>query len=119
MVMASSPAAGSLGPGRSRPRQAGRLVVEVYDDSKPASRVEVPAVEVLAAGNWVVRAMIWMRDGPEDEVGLIHEVGAAKCEMKASAGVKHNHTAVRIGCPGIVLSHVYRCYVLRKTAPWP
>jgi hypothetical protein len=27
--------------------------------------------------------------------------------MKAGAGVKHDHTAIRIGCPGIVLGHMH------------
>ncbi len=58
---------------------------------------------MLAAGDWVVRTVIWMRDGPKDEIGLVHEVRPSEREMKAGARVKQT---TRLGCSGVVLGHV-------------
>lgn len=81
------------------------LVVEVYDDAQPASRVDVPTIEVLAAGDSVVRPAVWMRNGPKDKVGLVHQIRPAQREMKTGAIVKHDHAAVRVGRPWGVFGH--------------
>ncbi len=83
----------------------GWLIVEVYDDSQPASRVEIATVEVLAARYRIVQPVIWLRDGLEDHVRLIHEVWPAKREVESSAVVKHDQSAVGVCCGGVVLSH--------------
>jgi hypothetical protein len=57
------------------------FVVEVYDDSQPASGIEVAAVEVLPSWDAVLDAMVGVGDRAEDEIRLIHELGTAEGEM--------------------------------------
>jgi hypothetical protein len=81
------------------------LVVEVYDDAQPASWIEVAAVEVLAAGDCIRDAMIGVGDRAEDDVNLVHELGAAKRKVLAGAGVEYDEAAVRVGRAGSVCRH--------------
>ncbi len=102
-----------LGQGGHDPR---RLVVEVYDDAQPASRIEVAAIEVLAAGNCILDAMIGVSDGAENEVNLVHELGAAERKVLMGAGVEHDEAAVRVGRAGSVRRHAPK---LRGAADGP
>lgn len=60
---------------------------------------------MLAAGNCILDAMIGVSDGAEDEVNLVHELGAAKRKVLAGAGVEYNEAAVRVGRAGSVRRH--------------
>jgi hypothetical protein len=82
-----------------------RFVVEVYDDSQPASRIEVAAVEVLASGKVVVNAVVGMGNGAEDEIDLVHELGAPQSEMQPRSGVEDDEAAIWVCCGGIGVGH--------------
>jgi len=60
---------------------------------------------VLAAGDCVLDAMIGVGDRPEDDVNLVHELGAAKRKVLAGAGVEYDEAAVRVGRAGSVRRH--------------
>ncbi|HEV3094046.1 MAG TPA: hypothetical protein VGY30_05970 [Solirubrobacteraceae bacterium] len=60
---------------------------------------------MLASWYGIVRSVVWMGDGSENQVNLIHEVGAAERQMQARAGVEHDNATVRILCAGVVVSH--------------
>lgn len=96
-----------------------RCVIEVYNDAQPASGVEITPVEVLTARDAIGRTVVWMGNGPKDEIDLVHEVGSAECEMQTCAGVEHDKPAVRICCAGVVLNHPSADYGLRPTALTP
>jgi hypothetical protein len=93
-----------------------RLVVEVYDDAQPASRIEVAAVEVLAAGNYVLDAMIRMSDDAEDEMNLVHELGAAERKVLMGPGVEHDEAAIWVRRARRVRRHASK---LRAAADGP
>jgi hypothetical protein len=63
---------------------------------------------MLAPGYGIVRAMVWMGDGSEDEVDLIHEVGPAERQVQARAGVEHDDATVGVPGAGMLLSHRWR-----------
>jgi hypothetical protein len=53
-------------------------------------RIEVAAVEVLATGDCVLGAMGGVSDRAEDDVNLVHELGAAKRKVLAGASVEYD-----------------------------
>jgi hypothetical protein len=101
-----------LGQGGHDPRW---LVVEVYDDAQPASRIEVAAIEVFAAGNCVLDTMIGVSDYAEDEIHLVHELGATERKVLMGAGVENDEAAIgSVVLGGSVATH--RSYGPLRTA---
>jgi hypothetical protein len=82
-----------------------RFVVEVYDDSQPASRVEVAAVEVLASRGAVIDTVVGTGDHAEDEIDLVHQLGTSQGQMKASPGVEYDETTLGISDAGVICGH--------------
>ncbi len=67
------------------------------------------AVEVLASWNGICDAVVGMSDGAEDQVVLVHQLGAAKREMLAGAGVEDDEASIGVCCAG----NVYGARLLR------
>jgi hypothetical protein len=81
------------------------LLVEVYDYAQPATGIDVLSIEVLAAWDRVLDAVVGMSDGAEDELVLVYELRPAERQVQACAGVEYDETSVGVGSARVVLGH--------------
>jgi hypothetical protein len=58
--------------------------------------VKVAAVELLSPRNRVVQAVVRVGDSPEDEIGLIGELGSTKGEVQPCARVENDDAVLWI-----------------------
>jgi hypothetical protein len=65
----------------------------------------VAAIEVLASRETIVEAMVGVGDGAEDEIDLVHQLGASQGEVKAGAGVEYDEAAIWVSCAGVICGH--------------
>jgi hypothetical protein len=64
------------------------LVIEVYDHPQPPSGIDVSPIEVLAARDSIVNAVIGMRDGAENQFVLVYELRPTEGQVQTGAGVE-------------------------------
>jgi hypothetical protein len=81
------------------------LVIEVYDHPQPPSGIDVSPIEMLAARDCVISAMVGMGDGAEDQFVLVYELRTTQGQVQTGAGVEDDKASVGIGRAWIVLSH--------------
>lgn len=81
------------------------LVIEVYDHPQPPSGIDVSPIEVLAARDRVIKAVVGMRDGAEDQFVLVYELRPTEGQVQTGAGVEDDKASVGIGRAWIVLGH--------------
>ena len=79
--------------------------VEVYDDTEPASLVQVASVVPLAARVWVVLAMIRTGDDAEHEFDLIGQQRPPELEMQPCPSIEDDQASVGIEDGGLALMH--------------
>jgi hypothetical protein len=102
MVMISSRVAGFLDQCGHDPR---RFVIEVYDHPQPPSGIDVSPIEVLAARDSVVNAVIGMRNGAEDQLVLVYELRPTQGQVQTGARVEDDKASVGISRAWIVVGH--------------
>ncbi len=71
---------------------------------------------MLAAGNCILDTMIGVSDDAEDEINLVHELGAAERKVLMGAGVEHDEAAIGVGPARRVRRHASK---LRAAADAP
>jgi hypothetical protein len=81
------------------------LVIEVYDHPQPSSGIDVSPIEVLAARDSVVNAVIGVRNGAEDQLVLVYELRPTQGQVQTGAGVEGAKASVGIGRAWILLGH--------------
>ena len=62
-------------------------------------------VEVLAARDGVINAVVGMRDGAEDQFVLVYELWPTQGQVQTGAGVEDDKASVGISRAWIVLGH--------------
>jgi hypothetical protein len=70
------------------------LVIEVYDHPQPPSGIDVSPIEVLAARDSIVNAVIGMRDGAENQFVLVYELRPTEGQVQTGAGVEDDKASV-------------------------
>jgi len=81
------------------------LVIEVYDHPQPSSGIDVSPIEVLAARDSVVNAVIGVRNGAEDQLVLVYELRPTQGQVQTGAGVEDDKASVGISRAWIVVGH--------------
>lgn len=71
-------------------------------------------VEVLAARNRVIDAMVGMRDGAEDQLVLVYELRTTQGQVQTGAGVEHDTAYVGIEPARIFVSARRACPLLQR-----
>jgi hypothetical protein len=82
-----------------------RRLVEVYNDSQPATSKDVLEVEPLTTWHQILFAAIWPAYGLQNRVDLTDHLWSARLQMPDGALVKDDTTSFWIDCAGIIMGH--------------
>jgi hypothetical protein len=90
-----------------------RILTVVYDDSEPAARLYVLAVEALAACGRVGGSMVRTGDCTQDHVNVVEQPWATPCQMLMRSSIEDDLPAVWIDCALRAIRHA-----LNLRMPW-
>jgi hypothetical protein len=74
----------------------GGILAEVYDDTQPASGLDVLTVEALTTRNRVHGPVVGTRYGSKDHVNVIQKPGTPTGQMESRASVKDDAASIGV-----------------------